>query len=169
MHVHPQQVISRYKIFMSDWPHVHVQAHMFITLSCTSEDWEGSVLGSDTNSLYDLRQLPHSVSIKLLQPYPAEKQEDFLFLLPCLFLLQDPEDKVCYSVCLCTVPSTTRSQSCQGLEAQHIQKTTPRALGLLCKPTHTTVPCNRDTTESPHFKLGIPVPQHTKSCFFITR
>ena len=58
-HAHPWQVISHCRTFASGWPHGHVQAHVFITLSCTSEGWEGSAPGSDPNSLYDLRQLPH--------------------------------------------------------------------------------------------------------------
>lgn len=43
-HAHPQQVVPHCEIFMSDWPHMHVQAHVLITLSCTSEEGEGSGL-----------------------------------------------------------------------------------------------------------------------------
>lgn len=105
-HVHPQQVISHCEIFTSDWPHMHMQAHVLITLSCTSEEGEGSGLAlTHTACVTPGRSL--TICADSFQSQPAIKQEDFLFLLPCLFLLQASSHMV---------PSTTRS--CLGLHVQ---------------------------------------------------
>lgn len=119
-HAHPQQVVPHCEIFMSDWPHMHVQAHVLITLSCTSEEGEGSGLAL-THAACET-QAGLTLCADSFQSQPAVKQDDFPLLLPYLFLLQGSLH----------MPSTTRS--CLGL---HVQITIFRALGLFCKPTHT--------------------------------
>lgn len=144
MDVHPQQVISHGKIFGAVWPHEHVQARVLITLSCTSEDWEGSELGWDTTpcmtSGNSLTLCEHQTSYSLIQT--KTRKSSFFFCLVCI-------QQACVPYPRSVVPVPPRARS----------TTHPKN-----NSTRITAPCNGDTTEPLHFEPGFLGLAHTKRC-----